>query len=89
MKGFHIQIDTADDLTGIKFALYDNDERVMPQIDTVNFDYLVDADYSGEHTLELTYYREGLPEVESDRINFYSGNFTLPTLTLEVTATVY
>lgn len=89
MQGFHVQIDSTDDLTGIKFALYDNGEKVVPAVDTVNFDYLVADDYAGEHVLELTYYRSGLPEIESEPIEFYSGNFTLPTLTLKITAEVY
>lgn len=89
MQGFHIQIQTDDDLTGILFNLYDNDELVIPNINTVDFDYLIQPGYSGDHELALTYHREDLPDLESERIVFYSGNFTLPALTLDVTAEVF
>jgi len=92
MQGFKIYVEeTSDaDLTGIRFKLYDNDEAVVSNIGTLNFEYLVDPElYVGEHILSLTYYKEDMPELESTRQVFYTGNFTLPTLTLTITADVF
>ena len=85
MRGFLIDVATQDDTEGIRFKLYDNDIMVLDNIGAMHFKYLTPDPYLGLHTLTLTYYREDLPEVESDPIQFYQANFTLPILTLEVT----
>lgn len=82
MRGFLVNVSTTDSTEGLLFNLYDNDQLVIDSIGAMNFEYLTGESYVGEHTLSLTYYREGMPEVESDKIPFYNGNFTLPTLSL-------
>ena len=82
MRGFIIDIATQDDTTGLLFNLYDNDEKVVSGIGVLHFEYLTGEDYAGIHTLFVSYYREGIPEVESIPEQFYTANFTLPTLSL-------
>ena len=89
MTGFSINITTQDDVTGIRFRLYDNNELVVDNIGTLDFEYLVPPDYAGEHVLSIAYYRETIPSIESVKQEFYRENFTLPTLTLTVTAEVF
>ena len=84
MRGFLIDVNTADSVEGIRFNLYDNGNLVINDIGTLHFEYLTGDGYVGEHTLSLSYYREGVPEVESPQQEFYTGNFTLPTLNLTV-----
>ncbi len=89
MKGFSVSIATADNIDGIRFRLYDNDQLVVDNIGTLDFDYLVADDYSGEHALALTYYKEVIPSVESVKQEFFRENFTLPTLSLLITVETF
>jgi hypothetical protein len=89
MRGFTVNIATQDDTTGIRFRLYDNAELVIDNIGTLDFEYLVGDPYVGEHALAITYFREVLPDIESDPQEFYRENFTLPILELTVTAEVF
>ena len=89
MRGFSINIATEDNIDGIRFRLYDNDERVIDNIGTLDFEYLTPDPYAGEHALAVTYFRESIPAVESTPQEFYRENFTLPTLSLIVTAEVF
>jgi len=82
MRGFSVDVQTNDNIDGILFNLYDNGELVIHGISSLHFDYLIDDPYVGEHTLALSYYRDGMPEVESAQEVFYTGNFTLPALNL-------
>ena len=84
MRGLGINISTQDDVTGILFNLYDNDEKVIDSIGTMYFEYLTPENYAGEHTLSMSYYREGTPDIESEMVPFYTGNFTLPVLNLAI-----
>jgi len=81
MQGFTIHVSTPDDLTDIRFRLYDNDSLVVDNIGTVDFDYLV-QDYSGQHKLELSYFQTWNTDVESTKHEIFSRNFTLPVLTI-------
>ena len=89
MRGFSVNIATADDVTGIRFRLYDNDELVVDNIGTLDFEYLIEEPYVGEHALAITYFREVLPDVESAPQEFFRENFTLPTLNLVVTVETF
>jgi len=89
MRGFSVHITTQDDLEGIRFRLYDNDQLVVDDIGSLDFDYLVDDGYLGEHTLAVTYFKKTIPSVESAKQVFFSENFTLPTLSLIITAETF
>ncbi len=81
MQGFTIHVSTPDDLTDIRFRLYDNDSLVVDNIGTVDFDYLV-QDYSGQHKLELVYFQTWNTDVESTKHEIFNMDFTLPVLTI-------
>lgn len=83
MRGFLVDVSTSDDTEGILFKLYDNGIEVLDSIGAMQFEYLTPESYTGQHTLSLSYYREGMPEIESDQVQFFTANFTLPILTLE------
>jgi len=89
MRGFSVHITTQDDLEGIRFRLYDNDQLVVDDIGTIDFEYLVPDDYAGEHALAITYFKETIPSVESAKQEFFRENSTLPTLDLVVTAETF
>lgn len=80
MNGIRVLIETSDDLTDIKFNLYDNNIMVLTDIDTPDFNYLTDDLYGGYHTLELTYYKDDNLDVESGRFPVLAENFTAPAL---------
>lgn len=88
MEGIRVLINTTDDLTDIKFNLYDNDVFVMTA-DTPDFNYLTDDLYGGFHTLELTYYKDDNLDVESGRFPVLAENFTAPALTFTITWSTY
>ena len=69
---------------GLLMNVYDNDELILKDVGALNFELLTPDIYVGEHTLSLTYYRESLPEVESEKFEFYRENFTLPVLGMTV-----
>jgi hypothetical protein len=85
MQGINVAINTTDDLTAIKFNLYDNDVQVMTDIDQPNFAYLTDDLYGGFHTLELSYYKDDNLDIESGRFPVLAENFTAPALAFTVT----
>jgi hypothetical protein len=82
MQGFRIHVSTPDDLTDIRFRLYDNDNLVIDNIGTVDFDYLVDKTYTGKHKLDLTYFQTWNTDAESTKHEIFNRNFTLPVLTI-------
>lgn len=82
MRGYLINVATEDSTEGILFKLYDNDVMVLDHIGAMNFEYLTPELYVGQHTLQLAYYRDALPEIESEKVQFFTANFTLPTLSL-------
>jgi hypothetical protein len=84
MRGFAVNITTQDDLDGIRFRLFDNDELVVDNIGTLDFEYLTPAPYIGEHVLSITYFKENIPSNESEPQVFFTENFTLPTLSLAI-----
>ena len=85
MQGIRVLIETQDDLTNIKFNLYDNDVKVMQDIDQPDFNYLTDELYGGLHKLELTYYKDDNLDVESGRFPVLEENFTAPALNFSIT----
>ncbi len=89
MQGIRIHVATPDDLTDIRFRLYDNEEAVIDNINTVDFDYLIQEPYEGVHTLELTYYETWNPTNESAPIEILSRNFTLRQLSLTITYEIF
>jgi hypothetical protein len=89
MRGFAVNIRTDDNLDGIRFRLYDNDEMVIDNIGTLDFEYLVSDPYVGEHVLSVAYFKETVPSNESAHQVFFTENFTLPTLSLLVTAETF
>ena len=89
MQGIRVHVATPDDLTDIRFKLYDNEEAVIENINTVDFDYLIQEPYTGVHKLELTYYETWNPTNESHRIEILNRNFTLKTLALEITYEIF
>jgi len=89
MRGFSVHITTQDNIEGIRFRLYDNDQLVVDDIGTLDFEYLVADDYADEHTLAVTYFKETIPSIESEKQVFFKENFTLPTLSLIVTAEIF
>ena len=82
MQGFAIHVSTPDSLEDIRFRLYDNESLVVDNIAVVDFEYLVPADYTGPHKLDLTYFQTWNTEVESTKHEVLSRNFTLPVLTI-------
>ena len=82
MRGYLINVATEDDTEGILFKLYDNDKMVLDNIGAMDFELLTPDPYVGQHTLSLSYYREGMPEIESEKVQFFTANFTLPILNL-------
>ncbi len=89
MQGFRIKVNTQDDLTGIRFRIYDNGQLAIDNVGAVDFQYLPEMPYEGNHTLELSYFDEELPGLESNRMEILSRNFTLRKLTLEVSCDVF
>ena len=84
MEGIRVLIETENDLTDIKFNLYDNDVLVLGDIDVPDFNYLTDDLYGGFHTLELTYYKDDNLDVESGRFPVLAENFTAPALDFSI-----
>jgi hypothetical protein len=80
MTGYHLKINITNKPEDIRFRLYDNNSLVVDNINEPDFSYLVDENYSGVHTLTMTYYQEFMPSKESDKQEVYSKDFTLPTL---------
>ena len=85
MQGIRVLIETTDDLSLIKFNLYDNNALVLQDIDTPDFNYLTGDLYGGAHKLELTYYKDDNLDVESGRFFVLEENFTAPALDFTVT----
>ena len=89
MQGFRINVSTPDDLTDIRFRLYDNEVMVIDDIGTADFNYLITEPYEGLHTLDLTYFQTWNPSNESATHEILSRNFTLTQLTLTVTYEIF
>ena len=89
MIGFRINVSTPDSLENIRFRLFDNDVLVVDDIGTVDFNYLITEPYEGQHTIELTYFQDWNPTVESAPQEILSMDFTLPVLTLEISYEIY
>ena len=88
MDGIRVLVSTTDDLTNIKFNLYDNDVFQMTA-DVPDFNYLTDELYGGAHTLELTYFKDDNLDVESGRFFILEENFTAPALNFTITWSTY
>ena len=89
MQGFRINVSTPDSLENIRFRLYDNEIMVIDDIGTVDFNYLITEPYEGVHTLNLTYFQDWNPTVESASQEILSMDFTLPQLVLTVSYEIY
>ncbi len=85
MQGIRVLINTNDDLTDIKFKLYDNDELVMDDIDQPDFNFITDDLYGGLHKIELSYYKDDNLDVESGKFFVLEENFTAPALNFTIT----
>ncbi len=86
MQGIRVLITTSDDLTDIKFNLYDNDVKVMSDIDQPDLSYMIDENtYNGSHKIELSYYKADNLNIESGRFLVLDENFTTPALNFTIT----
>ena len=89
MQGIRVLIETADDLTNIKFNLYDNGTKVMSDIDQPDFNFLTDDLYGGQHKLELTYYKDDNLDIESGKFFVLEENFTAPALDFTISWSIF
>jgi len=84
MNGYGIHIIINDKPDDIRFRMYDNGELVVDDIGEMEFQYLTPSEYTGVHTLTMTYFQTFNPTVETAPKTFYTKDFTMPTLEFTV-----